>query len=245
MKELPDGCIDLTVTSPPYDNLRNYNGYCFDFEATARELFRVTADGGVVVWIVADATIHGSETGSSFRQALYFKETGFRLLDTMIWCKDGGGACGSNNAYTQNTEYMFVFTKEKPKTVNLIRDHVNQRCGNVKRGHGRRMKNGEEKDKNRVRTVGAYGKRNNWWLMSRPRGYGNHPAVFPFELARDHILTWSNPGDIVLDPFLGSGTTAVAAIKTGRNYVGFEISSEYCAIANTRIEEAWRITADE
>ena len=119
LKLLDDNCIDLTVTSPPYDNLRTYNGYYFDFENIAKELYRVTASGGVVVWVVGDATVKGNETGTSFKQALWFKECGFNLHDTMIWVKDGGGAVGSNKCYTQNFEYMFVFSKETPKTINL------------------------------------------------------------------------------------------------------------------------------
>ena len=122
LKLLDDNCIDLTVTSPPYDNLRTYNGYYFDFENIAKELYRVTARGGVVVWVVGDATVKGNETGTSFKQALWFKECGFNLHDTMIWVKDGGGAVGSNKCYTQNFEYMFVFSKETPKTINLIYD---------------------------------------------------------------------------------------------------------------------------
>src|SRR5574344_625094 len=120
MAKMPDGFVDLTVTSPPYDNLRTYNGYSFDFEAVAKELFRVTKQGGVVVWVVGDATIKGSETGTSFRQALFFKEIGFNIHDTMIYEKNGTGACGSNNCYWQTFEYMFVFTKGKIKTVHRL-----------------------------------------------------------------------------------------------------------------------------
>lgn len=91
MKEIPDDFIDLTVTSPPYDNLRDYNNemtWNFEkFKEVAKELFRITKPGGVVVWVVGDATIKGSETGTSFRQALFFKDCGFNLHDTMIYKK--------------------------------------------------------------------------------------------------------------------------------------------------------------
>ena len=225
MKRLKDGQIDLTVTSPPYDNLRTYNGFEFDWKAVIKELYRVTADGGVVVWIVNDQTFDGSESGTSFRQALYAMDCGFNLHDTMIWCKDGGGAVGSHFCYTQNTEYMFVWSKGKPKTVNLIKDKPNLSAGKDKSGVGRRNADGEHKIEKRE--VGAeFSKRNNWWYI--PPSMGSwHPAVFPYNLARDHIISWSNEGDTVLDPFLGSGTTRLAAHDLNRQFIGYEISEEY------------------
>lgn len=238
MRMLPDGCIDLTVTSPPYDNLRDYHGYSFDFDAVARELFRVTADGGAVVWIVADATVKGTETGTSFRQALGFKDVGFNLHDTMIWVKDGGGGFGSSYCYVQNTEYMFVLTKGKPKSVYLIRDHVNKCVGAKKNKCGyRHFADGTIRIDDKIITVPPFSKRNNWWLIDRQQGFGGHPAAFPLKLARDHVLSWSSPGDTVMDPFMGSGTTAIAALETGRNFIGFEISKEYCDIADERIRK--------
>lgn len=241
MKRIPDGFVDLTVTSPPYDNLRTYNGnieqWSFEkFKAIAKELYRVTADGGVVVWIVADATIKGSETGTSFKQALYFKETGFNLHDTMIWVKDGGGAVGSNRCYTQNFEYMFVFSKGTPKTINLIYDKPNLSFGVDKSGVGRRKTDGTKKIEKR-KPAKQFSRRNNWWYIPPQKG-GKHPAVFPEQLAKDHILSWSNEGDVVLDPFMGSGTTAIACINTNRNFIGFEIDKHYCDIANERVQKA-------
>lgn len=234
MKKLPDGCIDLTVTSPPYDNLRTYNGFEWDFESTARELFRVTKHGGVVVWVVNDSTIKGDESGTSFLQALLFKSIGFRLHDTMIWVKDGGGAVGSNKCYTQNFEYMFVFSKGTPKAVNLIYDKPNLSFGVDKSGVGRRKTDGSKKIENR-KPAKEFSRRNNWWYIPPQKG-GKHPAVFPEKLAEDHIRSWSNPGDVVLDPFMGSGTTAKMAMLNGRKYIGFEISEEYCTIANERVK---------
>src|SRR5574344_1867823 len=149
MKLMDDNSIDLTVTSPPYDNLRKYNGYYFDFENIAKELYRITKDGGVVVWNVNDATINGSETGTSFRQALFFMDCGFNLHDTMIWVKDGGGAIGSNKCYTQNFEYMFVLSKGVPKSIHLIYDKPNKSFGVDKSGVGRRHANGEKKREKR------------------------------------------------------------------------------------------------
>ena len=120
MKSIPDKSIDMVLTSPPYDNLRDYKGYTFNFEGIAQEIYRVLKDGGVCVWIVGDATIKGSETGTSFRQALYFKEIGFNLHDTMIWYKTNPMPYIKKNCYTPCFEYMFVFSKGKPNTFNPI-----------------------------------------------------------------------------------------------------------------------------
>lgn len=177
------------------------------------------------MWIVSDQTVDGSETGTSFRQALWAKECGFNLHDTMIWVKDGGGAIGSQLGYTQNFEYMFVFSKGKPKTTNIIKDKPNQSFGKIKRS-GRRRANGERKDE-KVICVNEFSRRNNWWYIPVGVNTTSHPAVFPSSLARDHILSWSNEGDTVLDPFLGSGTTRIAAYDLNRKFIGFEISEEY------------------
>ena len=237
MRKMDDACVDLTVTSPPYDNLRTYNGYCFDFESVAKELYRVTKDGGVVVWIVNDATIKGNETGTSFRQALFFKECGFNLHDTMIWVKDGGGAVGSNKCYTQNFEYMFVLSKGSPKSINLIYDKPNGSFGidkgGVSRRVGRRKANGEKKIETR-KPAKEFSRRNNWWYIHPQKG-DKHPAIFPEQLANDHILSWSNPNDIVFDPFMGSGTTAKMAMLNNRRFIGCEISEEYCNIIKDRL----------
>ena len=120
MRGIPDGSVDLTVTAPPYDNLRTYNGFAWDFEGVAKELFRVTKHGGVVVWVVGDQTIKGNETGTLFRQALFFKDCGFNLHDTMIWKKTNPIPL-THNRFEQSFEYMFVFSKGSPKTFNPIK----------------------------------------------------------------------------------------------------------------------------
>ena len=233
MRQMDDACIDLTVTSPPYDNLRTYNGYCFDFENVAKELYRVTKDGGVVVWVVGDATIKGSETGTSFKQALFFKECGFNLHDTMIWEK----STFSNpfpNRYHQVFEYMFIFSKGKPKTFNGIEDRKNKH-GGAKVKPTVREANGELFSR-KEKTVAEYGKRFNvWQITEEKRNKLGHPAPFPEQLANDHIISWSNPGDIVFDPFMGSGTTAKMAMLNNRRFIGCEISEEYCNIIKDRL----------
>ena len=236
MAKMPDCFVDLTVTSPPYDGLRTYNGYSFPFEDIAKELFRITKDGGVLVWVISDATVQGNESGTSFKQALYFKEIGFNLHDTMIWIKDGGGAVGSNKCYTQNFEYMFVFSKGKINTTNLIYDKPNASFGKDKSGVGRRLVTGEHKIEKRKPSA-EFSRRNNYWYIAPQKG--EHPAVFPEALANDHILSWSNENDIIYDPFMGSGTVAKMSILNNRNWIGSEISNEYCNIIEERIKKAW------
>jgi DNA modification methylase len=230
MAKMPDNFIDLTVTSPPYDNLRDYKGYSFPFEEIAKELYRVTKQGGVLVWVVGDATKNGSETGTSFRQALYFMECGFKLHDTMIYEKNSSTYPSSINStrYSQIFEYMFVFSKGKPKYVSLICDKPNKWAG-FKDFSGKLKKE-----------VPEFSPRTNIFkYVTSFNDKTSHPAVFPEQLAQDHILSWSNENDIVYDPFMGSGTTAKMSILNNRNWIGSEISSEYCNIIEERIKKAW------
>jgi DNA modification methylase len=225
MQRMDSGAIDLVVTSPPYDNLREYNGYEFDFEAIAAELVRVIKPGGVIVWVIGDQVIKGSESGSSFRQALHFMELGLSLHDTMIYEKNSPAypARADGNRYTQIFEFMFVLSKGKPE-AQLICDKPNKWAG---------FKDFSGKLKN---PVPEFSPRNNIWRYVTSFNGVKHPAPFPEALAQDHILTWSKPGQTVYDPFIGSGTTAKMSLLNGRNFIGSEISAEYIAIANKRIE---------
>ena len=244
MKNIPDGSVDLTVTSPPYDNLRTYNGninqWNFDkFKEIAKELFRVTADGGVVVWIVGDETIKGSETGSSFRQALFFKDCGFNLHDTMIWHKIS--PFQHKNRYISSFEYMFVFSKGKPKTTNIICDRKNKHGGQTIHGT-ERMPDGTTRQlsgaKNK-RKIKEYGQRYNVWdIPPNKSNKTGHPATFPEQLANDHIISWSNEGDTVLDCFMGSGTAGKMAVLNNRHFIGIELDEGYFNIAKKRIDYA-------
>ena len=236
MAKMSDNIVDLVVTSPPYDGMKDYNGYSFEFEKIAKELFRVMKDGGVIVWVVGDETKKGNETGTSFKQALYFKEIGFNLHDTMIWHKPNCFNFGSNDCYRQSFEYMFVFTKGRIKTKNLIKDVPAKMAGKSVRGARKHVDGSRDTDVPDF-IIGSYKKRDNVWdiMVAQDKG-SNHPAIFPEELAHDHIISWSNKGDVVYDPFMGSGTVAKMAIITQRNYIGSEISAEYCESANNRIE---------
>lgn len=238
MKLMPDECIDLTVTSPPYDNLRAYEGFNWDFESTAKELYRITKRGGVVVWVVGDATVKGSETGTSFKQALYFKEIGFNLHDTMIYQK-AQSCFGSNKCYLQSFEYMFILSKGTPKTINFIRDRKNKRSGIESMASTGLSKDGK-KSKRIKKEIKEYGKRKNIWTYGVGGGNTGHPAVFPEALANDHIISWSNENDIVFDPFMGSGTTARMAMLNNRKFIGCELSENYCKIIKERLENVER-----
>jgi site-specific DNA-methyltransferase (adenine-specific) len=241
-KYLPDGSIDLTVTSPPYDNLRKYEGFTWDFEGVAKELLRVTKVGGVVVWVVNDATINGSETLTSLKQAIYFKEIGFNVHDTMIYRRWSGVL--NHKRYEQEFEYMFVFTKGKISTFNPIMVPCkwhgidSDRTGQKYVLHdekNRKLRSGKERNNIKPERIDG----NIWDIRnSSQRGerYG-HPAPFPEELARRHILSWSNEGDLVFDPFVGSGTTCRVAKELKRNYLGFDVSKKYIAIAKKRVNE--------
>lgn len=251
-KQLPDNCIDLIVTSPPYDQIRNYNkklddsvlynGYSFPFDDLASELYRITKDGGVIVWVVGDGTDeNGSETGTSFRQALKFKELGFNLHDTMIYEKNG---CSfpSKNKYYQVFEYMFVFSKGKPKTCNLLKDRKNKWAGVG--NWGKKTSRGKDDDliETKEHITPDYGVRFNIWRYNTGAGFTTkdddafqHPAIFPEKLAEDHILSWSNANDLVLDPFMGSGTTGKMSNIHGRKWIGMDLNQKYCDIAKERI----------
>ena len=238
LKELDAESIDLTVTSPPYDNLRTYKGFTFDFETIARELYRVTKQGGVVVWVVGDATIKGSETLTSFKQAIYFKEIGFNLHDTMIWNKGTFTAVGSLVIrYAPVFEYMFILSKGYPKTFNPLKDRPNKTAGDVHHGKARQTDGSMKPLANVGKEIPEYGQRFNIWdVRGETQNRTPHPATFPEALARDHILSWSNEGDLVLDPFAGSGTTGKMALLNNRNFIGMEISAEYLEIARRRVE---------
>lgn len=243
MAKMPDNFLDLTVTSPPYDDMRTYSGNTFsEFELIANELHRVTKKGGVVVWVVGDQTNKGDETGTSFKHALYFKEIGFSLFDTMIYLKPPRGAVGNNKTYWQSFEYMFVLSKGQPKTINLIKDRENreERSGD---NSTKRLRDGSLLKQKRG-GYSKYGRRTNVWEYLIGKGHSTtdkvayeHPAIFPEKLAEDHILSWTKKGEIVYDPFMGSGTTAKMAILNKRKYIGSEISGKYCTIAKKRLKK--------
>lgn len=238
---LEPASVDLAVTSPPYDELRDYRGYSWDFDATAVPMLDVLADGGVVVWIVNDQTNDGDKTGSSFRQALRFKELGYRLHDTMIWNKGCFTAVGSVRVrYGPSTEFMFVLSKGKPKAFNPIRDRRNIHAGTIGKAPTVRLPSGETIRKHHQgRVMEEFGIRFNVWNIAPEMSNTKrvHPGQFPEELARDHIKSWSNEGECVLDPFMGSGTTLVAARELGRRAIGIEIDEAYCEIAANRLAQ--------
>jgi site-specific DNA-methyltransferase (adenine-specific) len=240
LRRFAPGTIDLTVTSPPYDDLRAYNGFSWDFEGIARELHRVTAPGGVVVWVVADATKNGSESGSSFRQALFFKEIGFNLHDTMIYAKRKYVPL-THRRYEQQFEFMFVFSKGAPKTFRPLMESCKTAGRVVPADRPRFYQTAADnvtKPANTSRPTADEKIRPNIFWYSPGGVVKGHPAAFPEQLAADQIETWSEPGEVVLDPFLGSGTTGAAALKAGRSFIGIERDPSYFRLARRRIAEA-------
>lgn len=238
MHHMPDNLFDLTVTSPPYDNLRDYNGFMLDCEKIIQELYRVTKKGGVVVWVVGDAVKKGNRTLTSFRQALMFQNVGFNMHDVMIYKKKNTPFMRSN-AYTNCYEFMFICSKGSPKTFNSLKEPTvrsgfemlvcNKKADGVNNKILKELK--KEKTKNNIweYAVGLGG-------STSDKEAFNHPAIFPEKLVSDHILSWSNEGDLVFDPFIGSGTTAKMAKKLGRHWVGCDISEVYVKIAQKRVE---------
>jgi DNA modification methylase len=255
MGKMPNNFIDCTVTSPPYDDIRNYNnkikglsdefnGYSFPFEDIARELYRVTKKGGIVVWVVNDATHNGSETLNSFRQALFFKEVGFRMHDTMIYRKLNPMP-NAGKRYQQMFEYMFVFSKGSPKTTNISLRERSNKCEDKRTYRKKKFSRNQDGEFNEndyfvKEMVPEY---NIWDFYV---GWGNttkddvafeHPAIFPEELVKRHIESWTNEGDLIYDPFMGSGTTSKMSILSKRNYIGSELSEEYCEIEKRRLSQ--------
>lgn len=246
MSKMPENSIDLVVTSPPYDDLREYNNKVIwdfsKFKKVANQLYRIMKKGGVVVWIVGDKTKDGNKSLTSFKQALYFQKIGFYIYDVIIYEKAGSGPPHSKR-YFNTFEYMFILSKGKPKTVNLLEDKKNTCAGMTTFSDiTRREKDGTLTNKGR-KVIKEYGVRTNIWRYNNGKGFSTqddiaykHPAIFPEKLVDDHILSWSNPGDIVLDPFGGSGTTAKESIKLNRKWIYIEKVKEYCDIAEERIK---------
>jgi len=241
MKNFDENSIDLTLTSPPYDNLRTYKGFTFPFEDISKELYRITKNGGIVVWVVNDATINGSETGTSFKQALKFIEVGFNLHDTMIFQKTNPIPQIYRKRYNGVFEYMFVFSKGVVKTHNPIKIDCLHAGLELNGTTYKNFSKGEQKREKMALPVKSQKIKGNIWeyvvgKKSEDQEAKGHPAPFPCALARDHINSWTNEGDIVFDPMNGSGTTCISALKLGRNYIGVDISDEYCEIARKRIQ---------
>lgn len=245
MDGLDDASIDLVVTSPPYDNLREYGGYHFDLDGIVRRLYRVIKEGGVVVWVVADATVDGSETGSSFKQALLFMETGFRLHDTMIFRKRNPIPQVYRKRYTNEFEYMFVFSKGVVKTHNPIMIDCLHAGLELNGTTYKNYSKGNQVRRKLAKPVQAQKIKGNIWEYvvgknKEDQEAKGHPAPFPCQLAEDHILSWSNSGDIVFDPMCGSGTVCKVAKTLGRHFIGAEVSTEYCRIASARVAKTER-----
>ena len=215
------------------------SGFKFDYKTMLDELYRVTRDGGVVVWVVGDKTIKGSETLTSFKQALYAKDIGFNMHDTMIYVKNNPVPQADKTRYTQSFEYMFIFSKGKPKTINRI----SEPCLNAGRKIKRTNSNTQSADRNRINLTNDTKPIKNIWFYNVGTNQADaiaykHPAIFPEQLVKDHIISWSNEGDIVFDPMCGSGSTCKMAYLNDRKFIGVDMSEEYInGICKPRLKE--------
>jgi DNA modification methylase len=240
-RRMPDDLVDMTITSPPYDDLRDYNGYHFPVEEIAAGLFAKTKPGGVVVWVVADRTVNGDETLTSFKHAFAFKDAGFRVHDTMIYVKNNPIPSDCGKRYRQAFEYMFCFSKGQPKTFNPITEPTKSAGQKIKAFRITEVGRGNVPDEDIGREIKHQRKVNNIFAYnvgtssSKDKIAFEHPAIFPEQLVRDQIGTWTEEGDLVYDCFMGSGTTAKVAHLLGRRWFGSEISAEYVEIARTRL----------
>jgi site-specific DNA-methyltransferase (adenine-specific) len=238
---LPDDMIDMTITSPPYDDLREYNGYHFPVQDIAAALYDKTKPGGVVIWVVGDRTVNGGETLTSFRHALTFQETGFKVHDTMLYVKNNPIPSDCGKRYRQCFEYMFCFAKGQPKTFNPITEPTKSAGTKIKAFRITERGRGNVPDEDIGRQIKTERKAGNIFTYnvgtssSQDRVAFNHPAIFPEKLVEDQIRTWTDTGDVVYDPFMGSGTTAKVAHLLDRKWLGSEISEEYVNLANERL----------
>lgn len=253
MAQMPEECIDLVVTSPPYENQRVYLGFKFSYREVIEGLYRVMKSGGVVVWVVGDVTDKGTESLESFRQALYAKEVGFRQHDTMIYAKHNYVPL-THNRYEQAFEYMFVWSKGRPKTFNPIMIPCTEKgyrwttlhlqsSASAGESRGAMRKGKRRRPDEHIKIKGKKIKGNVWTYSvggghtSSDKFYREHPASMPEQLALDHILSWSNENDLVFDPMCGSGTTPKMALQAHRQYLGFDISPEYAELSRRRLRE--------
>lgn len=242
---LEDNSIDMVITSPPYDNLRDYtkeSTWNFNvFKKIANQLYRIIKEGGVIVWIVGDSVVKGNKSLTSFKQAIYFQQLGLKMFDVIIYEK-AGTAPPHKNRYFNSFEYMFVMSKGLPKTINLIEDKPNKWANKSTFGVITRREQDGTLTRKEKKTIKPYGVRTNIWRYNNGKGFATkdkiaykHPAIFPEKLVKDHIISWSNEGDIILDPFCGSGTVPKVATLLRRKWIGIEISTEYCLIAQKRL----------
>lgn len=241
LRRIDDDVIDMTITSPPYDDLRVYNGYHFPVEDIALALFAKTKPGGVVIWVVGDRTVNGDETLTSFKHAFAFREAGFKVHDTMIYAKNNPIPSDCGRRYRQCFEYMFCFSKGQPKTFNPLTEPTKSAGQKIKAfritevGRGNLPDEDIGREIKTQRKVGNIFSYNVGTSSSRDKIAFEHPAIFPEKLVEDQIRTWTDEGGIVYDPFMGSGTTAKIAHLLDREWFGSEISAEYVKLANRRI----------
>ena len=242
LKTLPDECIDFVITSPPYDALRDYNGYKLDLHGLGVELLRVLKDGGICVMVIQDSTRDFAKSLTSFRTIVdWCDNIGFRLFECNIYNRQGTEGAWWKKRFRVDHEYMPIFLKGKrPQYFDKENIKIpSKHGGKIMTGANIRTKNGQTGSR-KVKinptkcpgTVMTFG--NTCGGESKLKS--KHPAVFPNMLAYDMIECFCPEDGTVLDPFNGSGTTTLAAKCLGRNYIGIDVSEEYNKIARERLE---------
>lgn len=231
--------VDLIFTSPPYFNAKEYshyntyNDYLDWLKEVFTECYRVIEEGRmccVNISVVIEPRAKRSEESKRIALPFHFvnlmESIGFKFLEDIIWVKPDGSAKNRNGRFFQDrqpvqykpnivNEYIFVFQKPMNGLIDkIVRNYI-----------------GDIKEKSLVED--GYERTNVWCI--NPETKSKHPAPFPLELSDKIIKYYSYVNDTVLDPFMGSGTTAVSAINMNRNYIGFEKESIYCDMANKRI----------
>lgn len=248
LKRMEDNTIDLTLTSPPFGHQRSYEGFSWDPDVLASLLYEKTAEGGVCVWVIGNPTVKGSETGEAFEQALIFQDAGWRINDTIIFAKNNPlpGDCGPR--YRQTFDFMFIFSKGRPKTFNPIMEPT-KNAGKTYKSL-RVTEDGRGATEEGLRITKTERKKGNIFYYnvgsasSKDKIAFEHPAIFPEKLAEDMISSWTNEGDLVFDPFSGASTSGIASYQLKRNFILSEISPKYCELSQRRFNTRFGFKLD-
>jgi DNA modification methylase len=242
LKKLPDNCIDIVVTSPPYDRIRDYNGFECNLHNIGEQLSRVLKDGGIIVMVIQDQTKDFGKSLTTFRTILDWCDNfNLKLFETVIYKKHGAEGAWWTKRFRVDHEYIPVFLKGK-RPAYFTKEHLkipSKHAGKTMTGCATRLTNGSTLKSKKLKINPTKCRGTIWDYVTCGDGgklKHEHPATFPDKIPVDFIETFCPPGGIVLDPFMGSGTTALAALNLGRNFLGFDISNEYVSLANKRVD---------
>ena len=243
MKKIEENTFDLIVFSPPYDSLRKYNDYTFDLKKTGEQIFRVLKDGCLCAMVIQDQTKNFGKSLTSFRTAVdWVDRIGFKLFETVIYRKHGIEGAWWNKRFRVDHEYIHLFLKgEKPRYFNKDPLRIpSKHGGKTMVGSGNRKTDGTTTKTTTIHVNKMKCRGTVWDYLNagdKNKLKQQHPAVFPDKIPYDIISCFSPVKGLVLDPFVGSGSTCVMAKKLDRFYTGIDISSKYIEIAKKRLKE--------